>query len=754
MQPFVNAKPIFIKNRRESVNFQAGFKCVFSADAGKKYLLRITGATLYSIWLNGEFVFYGPAKAPHGYLRYDEIELDASEGENTLCVCLAGYNCPSFYTMNIKSFLQAEVFEDGIPICSTGSNFKAISLDGLRERKAYRYSYQRAFNEVWNLDNADPVTNWQSVDFEGEPLNTYTYDEQLIPRSFANPTFDTVECGKVLRHGRFRKKDDFKMGAKRHVSNLNCGIVGYPEDEIKSKIMHEIYGRYFPDNLTNLDCNRYTTYDFERIYAGFILSDIVAEEDSEVYLIFSETLKDGMPDSRIDNVDTQNIVKYTLKKSEKPYRLQSFEAYSFRYLSVLVSKGKVSVGRIGVRKYEYPLTENTKFTCADGELLRIFDAAKATFCQNTVDCFMDCPGRERAGWLCDSYFTSQAEQIFAGGASAEEPFLKNFIMAKDIPDMDTALLPMCYPGENNGVIMQWIMWYILEFEGYLKRKADNKDYFKNYCYDFLSYLSNLENGDGLLERCNGWNFIEWSDANDFVEEADVSYPTNMLYYAVLQAMGRIYGDGECTAKAERIKKTIIQKSFDGKYFCDGALLENGKYANMPNTSEACQYYAAFCGVADFGSEEFSAFYDNLLNNLGYRRKLKGEMPEVAYASVFIGYTLRMMFLLKIKDYDRLIDEVKELYGHMAEHTMTLWEHDEPVASCNHGLSSVAGVLIIKALCGIWEIDEANKKIVMTENYYNEKCDITIGLESGTLHVTNDGTKRCVDIPDGYTAETV
>ena len=149
------------------------------------------------------------------------------------------------------------------------------------------------------MDNADPVTNWQSVDFEGEPLNTYTYDEQLIPRSFANPTFDTVECGKVLRHGRFRKKDDFKMGAKRHVSNLNCGIVGYPEDEIKSKIMHEIYGRYFPDNLTNLDCNRYTTYDFERIYAGFILSDIVAEEDSEVYLIFSETLKDGMPTAEL-----------------------------------------------------------------------------------------------------------------------------------------------------------------------------------------------------------------------------------------------------------------------------------------------------------------------------------------------------------------------------------------------------------------------------------------------------------------------
>lgn len=73
MQPFVNENPIFIKNRRESVNFQAGFKCVFSADAGKKYLLRITGATLYSIWLNGEFVFYGPARTPHGYLNMTRL---------------------------------------------------------------------------------------------------------------------------------------------------------------------------------------------------------------------------------------------------------------------------------------------------------------------------------------------------------------------------------------------------------------------------------------------------------------------------------------------------------------------------------------------------------------------------------------------------------------------------------------------------------------------------------------------------------
>lgn len=62
---FENAKQIFIKNCREKVNFQAGFRCKFNAMADREYELHITGATLYSIYLNGVFIFYGPARAAH-----------------------------------------------------------------------------------------------------------------------------------------------------------------------------------------------------------------------------------------------------------------------------------------------------------------------------------------------------------------------------------------------------------------------------------------------------------------------------------------------------------------------------------------------------------------------------------------------------------------------------------------------------------------------------------------------------------------
>ncbi len=750
MTVFNQAKQIFIKNKREIVNFTAGFKCKFEANKTRKYNLKITGATLYSIYLNGKFIFYGPARAPHGYLRCDDIYLDVKDEENTLCVLVAGYNCPSFYTMNIKSFIQAEILENGNVIKYTGSDFTAISLDSLREREVFRYSYQRGFNEVWHFDNTDNVSNWMTEDFVSEPLNEYHLDMELIERGFENPKFSVVPFNEAKSHGRFRHKDDFKSYDKRHISGLNYRIIGYDKNMVKSDIMSAVHGVYFEDALCDMTTNRYAFYDFGRINTGFICADISALEDSEIYFVFSETLSEnGQPNSGIAGTDTQNIIKYTLKKSDKPYKLQSFEAYSFRYLTILVRFGSIEAKNVSLCEYVYPISDNTKFKCADDELSLIFEAARQTFIQNTIDCYMDCPGRERAGWLCDSFFTAQAAQIFEGGGKTEELFLKNFIMAKDIPGIDYHLLPMCYPGDNNGVITQWVMWYILELRDYLKRRSDAAEYYRKFVYGFLDYLNEFELDCGLLKKLDGWNFIEWSDANEFVAESDISYPTNMLYAAIIDAAAQIYADSALFQKADGIRKTVVDMSFNGELFCDGAVLKDGEYINLPNISEACQYYAIFTDTAKKGDSAFEKFFDTVINTFGYGRKLRSERPTVAYASVFIGYSIRMLCLLKLGENQKLLNEIKELYGSMARKTLTLWEHDKPIASLNHGLSSVAGALIIKALTGIEEINERDKTIMLFGEGLDMEYNISIGLLNGKIEISNDGNGRRINILGEY-----
>ena len=52
---FKQAKPVFVAGYRDELNLFFGFYT--RIPQGKETLLRITGSSLYSIFVNGEFVF-------------------------------------------------------------------------------------------------------------------------------------------------------------------------------------------------------------------------------------------------------------------------------------------------------------------------------------------------------------------------------------------------------------------------------------------------------------------------------------------------------------------------------------------------------------------------------------------------------------------------------------------------------------------------------------------------------------------------
>ena len=73
---FVAARPIWPAGRELEKNFFVGFRAQFEYPSGvKDAVLRVTGAGLYRIFLNGAHAGYGPVRAAHGYCRVDEIDL-------------------------------------------------------------------------------------------------------------------------------------------------------------------------------------------------------------------------------------------------------------------------------------------------------------------------------------------------------------------------------------------------------------------------------------------------------------------------------------------------------------------------------------------------------------------------------------------------------------------------------------------------------------------------------------------------------
>jgi alpha-L-rhamnosidase len=205
--------------------------------------------------------------------------------------------------------------------------------------------------------------------------------------------------------------------------------------------------------------------------------------DCEVYFLFDEILWDeaaqnpalkkwyggGELPLSFHRLDCCNVVKYKLSGG-KAYNVLSFEPYTMRYLKIIV-RGAAALERAYHMPYENSDAERLYFHTSDAKANKIFAAAVNTFKQNAVDVLTDCPSRERAGWLCDSYFTGKAEQLMTGFNRVEHNFLQSYLFAPTLPQLPKGMLPMCYPSDhfNGEYIPNWAMFSIIEIEDYLLR---------------------------------------------------------------------------------------------------------------------------------------------------------------------------------------------------------------------------------------------------------------------------------------------
>ena len=237
------------------------------------------------------------------------------------------------------------------------------------------------------------------------------------------------------------------------------------------------------------------------------------------------------------------------------------------------------------------------------------------------------------------------------------------------------------------------MWFVLELEEYLLRSRDTELVFsaKSKVYSIYNYFCRFENELGLLEKLDGWIFIEWSDSNKYV--MDVNFPTNMLYYRMLTSIDRLYNDSNIRRKAEKLKQTILNLSYKDGFFHDRAVRdEKGVLTTTDEITETAQYYAFFMNVAT--EKEYPELWNILLNNFGAFRQ-EGIYANISQSNSFIGNYLRLDLLAKHSEHQRLEAEIDKLFFYMAEQTGTLWEDKSANrSSLCHGFASHAAVWLL------------------------------------------------------------
>lgn len=695
--PFKKALPVWADGLENEKNITLGLYA--AVPGGNTVILRVATSGFYRVFINGKFTYYGPARCAEGFFRVDEIPLSLPAGTVHIGIEVINYAINSFGYICAPGFIQAELVQEDTVLAATGDGFSAVQLLE-RVRRIQRYSYQRPAAESYRL--SPDYTAWRvggSCANASPTTLSVTAEKALVPRRIPLNTFPKTAAQAVEAHGTF--KDDvipakyLKNRSLTMPADPKHMLMGFAEEELELHLSDRV--QEFANTSFEKDMQPYTgsskvcakefvILSLPGAKTGFITADIHCEKEGDLFILFDETLNEGgdvNPNART----CCNVVQLRLQAGD--YAFQGMEPFGFKYVKLMATAGAFTVQNFRITELICPCEVTAAYTGKDEKLAAVFEAAKQTFLQSSSDLFMDCPTRERAGWLCDSYFTARAEKEFTGGNVIEYNFLENYLLPETFKDHPKGMVPMCYPSDhyNGSFIPNWAMWLVLELEDRLDRVGD-RDFilqFRKRVYDLIDWCKQYENADGLLERLPGWVFVEWSKANDLVQ--DINFPSNMLYARMLEAAARLFDDAALFKKAAKLKETVRARSFDGEFFVDNEVYENGKPVSTGERTEVCQYYAFFTGVAT--PEAYPALWKTMVEDFGPQRAETGKHPQIYPANAFIGNYLRLMVLEDNGLYAQLLSEIKGYFYYMAQRTGTLWENIGANASCIHGFASYA-----------------------------------------------------------------
>lgn len=766
---FVAAKPVWARGRETEMNVTLLFTAEFELEPASEIqgsVFRATGSSIMRVTINGEYASYGPARGPKGWFRVDEIDVSKRlrEGRNKVEIEIAAYNSVSYYLLSQPGFLQAELVDGaGRVLAATGVEraqgsehalFTAIDRTGVRVQKVQRQGYHRTFIEVYDLRRLDSC---KPVELALQP------DVELLPRRCAYPELNVLPIVGWKQRGKLELRENYTPKHDNSITGINSNFTGYKENELAVVLSDELgqYRTIFDKNAKPLEFG--STYeagdvqivDFGADYAGFWGFEVVTSEETELAIAYDEVLS---PQGDVDfkRFGICDAAKWTLPKSTEPIRWETFDPQAARYVKIICLKGSFTLNNFYMREYAYPQTREAAFECEDERVNKVYRAAALTFRSNAVDAFTDCPTRERAGWMCDSFFTARAAFDLTGKTDVESATFENYRLPQSFPNIPDGALPMCYPSDtwHGQFIPNWNMWFVLELEEYLWRSGDRAaiEALRGKIEKLFTFYSQYLNSDGLLEKLPNRVFVEWSAANNYLQ--DVNYPTNMLYAAALDAASRLYSVPEWHEQAEQMRETIRAQAYDGKFFVDHAKRgEDGALEVLQDKSEVCQYFAFFFKTAS--PETYPELWKILLDEFGPNREKTKAYPGVAKANSFVGNVVRMELLSQARRVDQILAESVAYNEYMADRTGTLWENTGATASCNHGFASHIAHVLVRDVLGVASVDPTAKKIVVrlpeleSISYASGAAPVPGGVFKTRWEKKNGKLTHTFEAPEGY-----
>lgn len=755
------ARPVWGEHLSNEFNQFLGFHTRITYDGPVR--LAIAARSYYRLYIDGKFVCSGPARTAEHYCRVDEIHADLS-GTSDIAIEVAAISKPEKYcndcTMEPGLLLCEITNESGNVLSATGDT-SCSQMDLLSETQDVQQerSEENGRRDVSEKTEGEITgTSWSYTELsyrrslaelmshsrgvlEYYDLTPQSYDWMYgkgPEDSWRNPAVLEEKVQLLERHTPYPTYQRIPMDALTGLGDIigpeNSGNAE-PEMSI-ARFMNPSYFAILPEeNCFTDQLKREKTIAFSgtirRPGGGQIViapgehpvSLVWERRESELgFIDFDITVRE---ECTVDIINSDHRSMYGLIRGNTyasryhlqpgTYHLTTFEPKLTRYIKMILrTSGEVQLSQPVLLEYTYPDDHRNYFSCSDGDLNRIYDGARRTLRLNSLDIYMDCPQRERGGWLCDSQFNGPGSWMMFGDLSVERDFIENFMLTD--PDVCwKGFFPEVYPGvhrtpEDVG-IRNWSFWLITELYDYYHRSGDREfiDQCENRVDRFITGMLSLRGESGLIENL-GSSFVDWSLSNQSFALEPISIPNNCLAVCLLERASELYGRQDWKEAADQMRSIIEALPLSKISFIpsgDAGIFENGQLRRGNCRTEAGMALELWCG---FHLDDKS-YIQKFVNALGTTPEYRPN-PNVGRSNLFIGLMIRFEVLARLGRIEQLVKEWKDIYlQELRDGSGTFFENIHGLSGC-HAFNSETGALIVNHVLGLGSPMQYNKTVVL------------------------------------------
>ncbi|HOK79396.1 MAG TPA: family 78 glycoside hydrolase catalytic domain [bacterium] len=732
--------------------------------------IKITADYRYKLYVNGNFVCFGPARGYPEHYVFDRVDVAGylRKGKNVLAVLVHQPGIGTFHSIYAGGaglLISGNIA--GIDIGTKRKNWLVKKCPGHRQ-DTVRRSIQMGFQECFDATKIEPDWKLPGADIK-DGKNGWCMESYWKPAGCA-PWFNFEERGIPLLHT--------EIGNFKKITGIYLGDM-YPDWEQCKNLTKVYFNEMHGTNAAELIKNAENILHDNNCYAeilpvpagkrltlildageeitGFIGIEAKSEEETVVDLTTAEVLKNGfvyVDDPEKSGCKIAISDRVVFRKGTNHF--ETFYIHGFRYLAVTFRNvtNNLKLYRIYIRKINYPFEKKTQFECSDEQVNKVWEMCVRTQENCAWDSYIDCPWREQAQWWGDArvqgmntYYMFNDMRLFRRGIKqAGESQIENGLTYGHFPTTPSGnILP--------DFTLMWIHTH-LDYYKFTGDKTLMKEQFQKMeraISFFHRYITKFKLLPPMPEY---WVFFDWAP----LYKQGYSTVFNLLYLSTLQCMVEICNTLKkdktfYQRQAELVEKRIIKYfwSEQDKVFYDGLDIET----NEP-VKKISQHTHALAVLTGVKHEFHRKFCEEVL--IPPMKKPPLVDTKIIEASPYF-YFYVIEALKKIGGYEPDIEQfIKERWGNMLQQDATtcweMWNPKPGITSLCHAWSAHPAVHLIN-IAGIVPLSPKWKKFLIKPcllrvDWLNVKIPVRTGNIVISMKKHENKLSLSIQIPDEIT----